>query len=97
MTYTEKVILSAKKRLSDIRGKIVVGFSGGADSTVLLEVMRAVFDEENITAVHINHMLRGKEADADEEFCRSFADLFQMLRCEAETVQVDMLCKIQAI
>lgn len=73
MTYTEKVILSAKKRLSDIRGKIVVGFSGGADSTVLLEVMRAVFDEENITAVHINHMLRGKEADADEEFCRSFA------------------------
>ena len=31
------------------------------------------------------------------EFCRSFADLFQMLRCEAKTVQVDMLCKIQAI
>lgn len=53
---------------------IVVGFSGGADSSLLLEYLaerhRTEPDFPTVCALHVNHMIRGAEADADEEFCR---------------------------
>ena len=52
---------------------VIVGFSGGADSTALLTVLfelRAVLGIE-LTALHLNHMIR-QEAGQDEEFCRQF-------------------------
>lgn len=54
--------------------RITVGFSGGADSSLLLAYfvkMREKYpDFPQVEAVHVNHMLRGEEADRDEEFCR---------------------------
>ncbi|MBN2144743.1 MAG: tRNA lysidine(34) synthetase TilS [Candidatus Aureabacteria bacterium] len=50
---------------------VLVGYSGGVDSTVLLYCL----NEEkkkfnfNLYAIHINHGLRGKESDADEIHC----------------------------
>ena len=73
MNYTEKVIARAADRLKTIDGKTVVGFSGGADSTVLLTVLIKLLGADKLTAVHINHMLRGDDADSDENFCREFA------------------------
>lgn len=73
MTYTEKVISRASARLQGFAGKTVVGFSGGADSAVLLTVLIKLVGKENLVAVHINHMLRGDDADSDEAFCREFA------------------------
>ena len=52
--------------------KTLVGFSGGADSVTLLHILSFLLSKERIAAVHVNHMLRGASADADEEFCRSF-------------------------
>lgn len=75
MTYIDKVTESARKRLLGINGRIVVGFSGGADSSVLMTVMAALLGKENITAVHVNHMLRGEDADFDELFCRMFCEV----------------------
>ena len=51
--------------------KILLALSGGADSTALLYAMHAlkaakVFGAELVCA-HINHQLRGADADADEE------------------------------
>ncbi len=59
------------------RERVVAGISGGADSMCLLGLLlewRELLDLE-IHAVHVNHGIRGKAADADEkfveEFCRS--------------------------
>lgn len=51
---------------------VVVGFSGGADSTALLNVLYELKDilRFNLAAIHINHGIR-KEATEDEEFSRS--------------------------
>lgn len=50
---------------------IVIALSGGPDSMCLLHLLNSVKDELNIklVAAHINHMIRGEEADADERFC----------------------------
>lgn len=53
---------------------VVVGLSGGPDSTFLLQlllIIQNIFDIK-IYAAHLNHKLRGKEADADEEFVKEF-------------------------
>ena len=52
--------------------RLIVGVSGGADSVCLLEVLLALKDkwQWNLTAVHVNHGIRGESADADENFVR---------------------------
>jgi tRNA(Ile)-lysidine synthase len=58
--------------LSGPADKILLAVSGGADSTGLLhlmctlKVMRVVDGE--LMCAHLNHQLRGSEADADEDF-----------------------------
>ena len=52
--------------------KTLVGFSGGADSMALLHALAHALGRENVAAVHINHMLRGAQADADERFCEQY-------------------------
>ncbi len=55
---------------------IIVGFSGGADSCCLLAALNMLKGEYgySLTAVHINHGIRGAEASRDAEFCRSFCE-----------------------
>ena len=47
--------------------RVLVGLSGGADSVSLLLCLKEL--GFNVSACHINHQLRGKESDRDEEFC----------------------------
>lgn len=42
--------------------------SGGADSVTLLLCLYEL--EYKVSAVHVNHCLRGEESDSDERFCR---------------------------
>ena len=49
---------------------LCVGFSGGADSTALLDMLR----DRRVTALHVHHGLRGEEADRDAAFCRDFCE-----------------------
>lgn len=53
--------------------RVLVGFSGGADSLALLDALHRLLGE-NVYAFHVNHMLRGSEADEDELFCRRFCE-----------------------
>ena len=50
--------------------RLIVGVSGGADSVCLLEVLLALKDkwQWDLTAVHVNHGIRGESADTDETF-----------------------------
>lgn len=55
--------------------RILVGFSGGADSTALLMLMKdAVLSGgiKEVQAAHLHHGIRGKEAESDAEFCSEF-------------------------
>lgn len=60
-----------RKNLIQKGDKIFVALSGGADSVFLLEFLNKYKQrfKIEITALHINHLLRGKEAGEDELFC----------------------------
>jgi tRNA(Ile)-lysidine synthase len=48
-------------------GEVTVLVSGGADSTALWHVLRALGYQ--VSALHVNHGLRAKESDQDAAFC----------------------------
>lgn len=54
--------------------KILIGFSGGADSTALCRVLLHFRKEYHLTimAAHINYQLRGEDSKADERFVKEF-------------------------
>jgi len=53
---------------------VICALSGGADSVCLADIMLGLKDKLGIAVecAHLNHNLRGKEADADEAFVTSF-------------------------
>ncbi|MFH1361388.1 MAG: tRNA lysidine(34) synthetase TilS [bacterium] len=55
--------------------KVLVTVSGGADSIAMLHLLVAFSDELKITlhVAHLNHMLRGKEAELDTRFVQGLA------------------------
>ncbi|MGB9665379.1 MAG: tRNA lysidine(34) synthetase TilS [Ignavibacteria bacterium] len=56
---------------------VVVGLSGGPDSVFLLKLLLIIQNIFNlkIYAAHLNHKLRGKESDEDEEFVKEFCKM----------------------
>ena len=50
----------------------LLALSGGADSVCLFHLLHE--GGYRFAAAHINHGIRGKEADRDEEFCRALCD-----------------------
>jgi len=67
---------------------VLVGLSGGADSVCLLHFLHYLAKEKHfaLAAVHVNHGMRGAEADKDEQFCRQ---LCQDLNVELIVKHVD--------
>lgn len=53
---------------------VLVGFSGGADSTALLQLLWEYAREHGmqVCAMHVNHGIRGEEARRDQMFCEIF-------------------------
>ncbi|QHI69494.1 tRNA lysidine(34) synthetase TilS [Tichowtungia aerotolerans] len=65
--------------------RVIVGVSGGADSVALLHILHRL--GFNIIAAHLNHGIRGSEADADEQFVK---DLCAKLNVECITQKIDV-------
>ena len=80
-------VLSVIKRYNMLENcdRIVVGLSGGADSVCLLSVLNSLKDEYgfSLVAAHINHGIRGAEAQRDEESCKRL--------CESLNVPLEIL------
>ncbi len=53
--------------------RIILGLSGGPDSLALLNILASFQQELNFTlyALHVNHKIRGEEADRDMRYCIS--------------------------
>ena len=61
-----------RHELIEPHGAVTCLVSGGADSTCLWHVLRAL--GYGVSAVHVNHHLRGAESDEDARFCREILD-----------------------
>ncbi len=61
-----------EQHLLDNESKMCCALSGGADSVALLMGMLMLKDKLSVkvSAVHVNHCLRGEESGRDEQFCR---------------------------
>ena len=69
--------------------RVGVAVSGGADSVVLLHILKALAPQFPIelSVLHVNHHLRGEESDGDEQFVRSLAASLN-LECLVEQAPV---------
>ena len=73
----ERVLATIRRhRMMEPGQSVAAAVSGGADSVCLLIVLSELAAELGISvsAVHVNHGLRGTESDGDEAFVRDLAD-----------------------
>ncbi|MCY6960340.1 tRNA lysidine(34) synthetase TilS [Clostridium brassicae] len=95
----EKIMNTIKQNAMFKEGdKVIVGVSGGPDSICLLHVLYTLKEELRITlaAAHINHCLRGEEADKDEEYVKRFCNELG-IECFVKKIDVHKLSKEKSI
>ena len=72
---------------------LIVAVSGGADSVALLDLLATLPHYSlRLIVAHLNHLLRGAESDADEQFVRGLASRYS-LPCEVRRVHVRSLAQ----
>jgi tRNA(Ile)-lysidine synthase len=84
VNYSKNLVLSLRRGfLPGFHNGFMVALSGGPDSTTALAAMAELSKELDfrLAACHVNHGIRGKEADADQMFCE---ELCRSLRIPLE-------------
>ncbi|MBQ4527379.1 MAG: tRNA lysidine(34) synthetase TilS [Clostridia bacterium] len=88
------MIDKVKKTISSLgliepNDKILVALSGGADSVFLIHMLHYLKNEYSLTlgAAHVNHCIRGEDANKDQNFCKS---LCAKLDIPYHTVDIDI-------
>src|SRR3712207_2162004 len=95
----EKVIHTIKQNnMFEVGDKVVVAVSGGPDSICLLHILYKLKEKLDISivAAHINHCLRGEEADKDEEYVRKFCENLN-IQCFIKKEDVHKISKDRGI
>lgn len=67
----------AQLDFAEMRGRhLLIALSGGADSVALAVLLKDAAEDCALTlsAAHLNHGIRGADADADEFFCRALCE-----------------------
>ena len=77
--HVEKVRTVCKKYMDELLAKegdlrLIVGVSGGADSICLLFLLKESLPSGRLRVVHVNHMIRGMEADEDSLYVKKICD-----------------------
>lgn len=94
-----RVIETVKKySLLEKGDSVIVALSGGADSTALLSILVSLKETYNLSvyAAHVNHNIRGDEANRDENFCKILCKKFNT-ELFVKSVDVPALAKQQKI
>ena len=100
-----QIISRFEKTISDatdnVKGELIVGTSGGADSTALLSAL--VRNGRKVVAVHCNFQLRGEESERDEIFTKKLCGKLGVEcittrfnvaeRCRQTGESVEMACR----
>lgn len=94
----EKIVLKTIEKYNMLSSDdtVVIGLSGGADSVALLTVLCAVKNKYNLRlhAAHINHMIRGDEAERDADYAKSIAEAngveFHLLKCDVPALSKEL-------
>ena len=78
--------------------RILVGLSGGADSVCLTHVLYSLKDEFGIEIMtaHLNHMIRGKEADSDADFAEKYSKSLG-IKCVVKAIDVPCIAEKNGI
>lgn len=96
----ENKVLQAIERFSLLEkgNNITVALSGGADSMALLYALISLKDKLGITvtAAHLNHGIRGEEADRDEQFVKAQCEKLG-IKCFCEYADIPKLSAEQGI
>lgn len=89
MDFEKKVLKTIEKyNMLSPGDTVVVGLSGGADSVALFKVLCALKNKFNLTihSAHINHMIRGDEAERDSDYAKKLSEEnnipFHLLKCD---------------
>ncbi|KXZ38902.1 tRNA(Ile)-lysidine synthase [Alkalithermobacter thermoalcaliphilus JW-YL-7 = DSM 7308] len=80
--------------LLDYKDSVVVGLSGGPDSVCLLHILNELKREYDlkIYAAHLNHKIRGIEAQKDAIYCAKLCDDMN-IHCFIRAIDVPKYCK----
>ena len=72
-----------KHKMFSYHDRVLVGVSGGPDSVALLHVLRELGRKYNLDlhVAHLNHGLRGKQAETDQKFVRELSKKFSLPGC----------------
>ena len=85
-----------KHNMFNENDKVVAGISGGADSVCLLLVLLELRKRKNIeiTAVHVNHQIRGEAALHDQHFTEELCERYNV-KCVVVSEDVPALAKLR--
>ena len=87
-----------KNELLNNNDSVVLGVSGGADSICMLKLLYDLKEDLGISlyVVHVNHSIRGAEADEDEEFVVNVCKDME-IPCRVRRVDVESIANSQGL